>query len=104
MTVELRDGAKVVGSARASLRLGVTTVEIAATIGAPGSHVLTASLLAPDDPLVVNNELAREVVVQPATRVLYVEGAPDRAGFLERALTRPASSSRRARRRRCPRR
>ncbi|MEO8481141.1 MAG: VWA domain-containing protein [Acidobacteriota bacterium] len=86
-TIELRDGDRLVGSARAALQPGVTTIEVSATIPAPGSHVLSASLSAPDDPLPVNNQLAREVVVQPATRVLYVDGSPEGGGSLQRALT-----------------
>lgn len=85
--VELRDGARLVGAARAALQPGITTVEVTTTIPVAGSHVLSASLVAPDDPLPVNNQLAREVIVQPPTRVLYVDGARERGGSLERALS-----------------
>lgn len=86
-TVELRDGDRLVGSARTALRPGLTTVAVPTTIAAPGSHVLSGSLTAAGDPLAVNNALAREVVVQSPTRVLYVDGASERGGFLQRALT-----------------
>lgn len=86
-TIELRDGDRLVGTSRAALQPGLTTVEVLTTVATPGSHILAATLTVSGDPLPVNNTLAREVIVQPPVRVLYVDGATERGGFLERALT-----------------
>ena len=40
-----------------------------------------------NDPLAANNRLSREVLVKPPARVLYVEGTPASAQYLQRALT-----------------
>lgn len=85
-TIEVRDDVKVVGTGRARLSTGATTVPIDVTFATPGSHVVHVRLIRPGDPLEANNELAREVIVSPRGRVLYVESSTSSAHYLRLAL------------------
>ncbi len=85
--VELRDGARVLGSRIVQLAVGETGVPFDVTFDRSGSHVLDATVTASGDPLPVNNVLRREVVVAPQARVLYIDGTPDSAKYLQNALT-----------------
>jgi uncharacterized membrane protein len=84
--VQLRDGGRLIGEARAVLRAGATDVPIDVTLTGAGAHVVDAALTVPGDSLAANNRLAREVLVRPPTRVLYVEGAAASARYLQQAL------------------
>ncbi|HUL72923.1 MAG TPA: VWA domain-containing protein [Vicinamibacterales bacterium] len=84
--VELRDGTRVLGSRVVTLAAGDTSVPFDVSFDEPGAHALEATVAAPDDPLAVNNQLRREVVVGPHARVLYIESAPDSARYLATAL------------------
>jgi len=84
--VELREGARLVGSARRALQAGSNEVAVDVTFASAGSHVIDVTLTVPADPLVVNNHLSREVLVQPRVKVLYVEGAVQSASYLQTAL------------------
>ena len=85
-TIVVREVTAPLASVRTVLGAGLTAVELNVTLSTVGAHALTATLAAGGDPLATNNQLAREVIVQPQTRVLYVDGAPDRGLFLQRAL------------------
>jgi len=85
--VELREGTRVLGTKTVALAQGTTLVPIDVTFEQPGARVVEAVLAAPGDPLAVNNRLRAEVRVGSRARVLYVEGAPASARYLENALT-----------------
>ena len=85
--VELREGAQVLGSRVVALAAGETPVPFDVAFDEPGSHVIEATVTAPGDPLVVNNQLRREIVVGPRPRVLYIESTPESAHYLAGALT-----------------
>ncbi|MCC7009246.1 MAG: VWA domain-containing protein [Acidobacteria bacterium] len=85
-TIELRDAGRVLATARTALRAGSNEVPLGATFEAAGSHVVEVSLRVAGDPLAANNRLSREVLVQPRVKVLYVEGAPASATYLQGAL------------------
>jgi Ca-activated chloride channel homolog len=87
VTVEVRDGTRLLASTKTTLKVGENRVPLDVTFDRAGAHLLTASLAAPDDPLAVNNRLDREVIVKARTRVLYVESTPASATYLEHALT-----------------
>lgn len=86
--VELREGGKILASRDVSLTPGTSTVAIDIAFDQPGAHLVDATLATANDPLVVNNSLAREVVVGRRAQVLYVEGAPASARYLQTALER----------------
>jgi uncharacterized membrane protein len=85
-TIELRAADKRVGQKTTHLTRGLTRVTIDATIDEPGPATFTARVVAPGDPLVDNNLLARPVWLDSRVRVLYVEGKPDSARYLSTAL------------------
>jgi uncharacterized membrane protein len=86
--VELREGTTILASRDVELDVGTSTVTLDVAFDQPGPHLVAATLTAPNDPLAVNNSLAREVVVGPRAQVLYVEGSPASAKYLETALER----------------
>jgi uncharacterized membrane protein len=90
--VELRDGAKVLGSKIVPLAAGDTSVPFDITFDRSGSHLLEATVTAAGDPLAVNNTLRRELVVSPQARVLYIDSTPDSAKYLQNALTQSGFS------------
>jgi len=85
-SVALRDGARVLASKQVPVDAGTTSVPLDVTFDREGAHALEATIDAPGDPLVANNRLSREALVEPRTRVLYVEGAADSAQYLQGAL------------------
>ena len=85
--IELTSGDTVLGRKAARLEPGTTMVAIDVTFAEPGTREITAVVTADKDPLVANNRAGREVVVEPRARVLYVEGAPSSAKYLQGALT-----------------
>ena len=85
--IELRSGARIVGTQSVGVVKGSTRVAINAVLDAPGPYVLQAALKIPDDPLSENNTLEKGMWADPKTKVLYVEGAPASAKYLSTALT-----------------
>lgn len=86
--VEIAEGGRVLASRPVSLVAGTATVTVDVAFDQPGPHVLETALRVDADPLAVNNVLSREVVVSPRARVLYIEGAPASARYLQGALER----------------
>ena len=85
-TIEIKEGARVLAVRRASLGVGTTDVPLDVTFDTEGTHVIQVSVTVAGDPLGANNRLSREVVVQPRTKVLYVEGSATSAKYLQGAL------------------
>jgi Ca-activated chloride channel homolog len=85
--VALRSEDQLVGERTVEVSKGTTRVAVEATLDAPGSHVVEASLALPGDPLTANNSLARDVWTEARTKVLYVERAAASARYLAGALT-----------------
>lgn len=84
--VEVREGGQVIGQQAVSLTPGATAVTVDVSFETAGAHAIEARLVTAGDPLDVNNRLLREAFVGSRIRVLYVEGAPGSARYLERAL------------------
>jgi uncharacterized membrane protein len=85
--VEIRAGGNVAGVKRVALDRGTTEASVDVTFPAAGAHIVEVRLTTSGDPLEANNRLAREVVVQPRTRVLYIESVEASAKYLQNALT-----------------
>ena len=85
--VELRAGDDVLASRPVELRPGTTPVGLDVTLAMPGTQVIDAAVSVANDPLPTNNQLAAEAAVRARPRVLYVEGAPASAKYLQNALT-----------------
>ncbi|MEZ5315809.1 MAG: VWA domain-containing protein [Vicinamibacterales bacterium] len=84
--IELREGTEVLGHQDVALARGETRVPIDVSFDDAGPHAVEASLVAPGDTLEANNRLAREAFVGARSRVLYVEGTPASARYLQGAL------------------
>jgi uncharacterized membrane protein len=84
--VELREGPALLASTRVTLTRGTQAIVLDWAFEAPGTRVVDAIVRAEGDTLAQNNTLAREVVVEPRSRVLYVEGAVASARYLSDAL------------------
>ena len=84
--VELRAGDDVLGRATVDLQPGAVDVPIDISFDTAGARALEAVLAVDDDALAANNRLSREAFVTPRSKVLYVEGAPGSARYLEDAL------------------
>jgi uncharacterized membrane protein/uncharacterized protein YegL len=84
--VELRAGDRVVASRAQEIAVGLTAVPLDVTLADAGAQRIEAVVTMPGDPLGTNNRLAREVVVADPPRVLYIEGAPQSAKYLQSAL------------------
>jgi Ca-activated chloride channel homolog len=84
--LEIREGSKVLSSRPVVLPPGVTKVHSDLTFDTAGAHAIDVQLTVPSDPLAVNNQLSREAYVRPRAQVLYLEGAPASAKYLQSAL------------------
>jgi uncharacterized membrane protein len=84
--VELRSGDAVLATTAVELRPGATPVRLDITLPEAGTQVIDAAVSLSGDPLPTNNQLSREAAVRARPRVLYVEGAPASARYLEGAL------------------
>jgi uncharacterized membrane protein len=84
--VELRSGDAVLATSAVELRPGATPVRLDITLPEAGTQVIDAAVSLAGDPLPTNNQLSREAAVRARPRVLYVEGAPASARYLEGAL------------------
>jgi len=76
----------VIASRRVNVGRGTSTVSIDARFTSPGAHLVEAVIAADRDALTENNTLAREVVVAPPVRVLYVHANADDAAIAGLAL------------------
>jgi len=85
-TVEIRDGTRVIAVKHTPLQPGATVVPIDVTFESAGTHVIQVAIVTTGDPLSSNNQLSREVDVEPRIRVLYIEGTPASAKYLQNAL------------------
>jgi Ca-activated chloride channel family protein len=86
-SIELREGGRVVATQAADILNGVTAVPIDVTFAESGAHRLDAIVTMAGDRVSANNTLSREVLVSDRPRVLYVEGTPASATYLQTALT-----------------
>jgi uncharacterized membrane protein len=84
--VELRTGETVLGTAPVDLRPGTSQVALDITLTDPGTQLVEAIVSVPDDPLPANNQMFTEAAVRARPRVLYVEGAPASARYLQSEL------------------
>ena len=84
--VELRVGDTVLASRAVDFAVGATPVALDITLPDPGTQVIDAMVSVANDPLPTNNQLSREAAVRARPRVLYVEGAPASARYLQNAL------------------
>ena len=85
--VELKSATRVVATKTVSIQVGVTRVPLDVTFTDPGAQRLEATVTMAEDPLGSNNRLSREAFVADRPRVLYIEGAPQSARYLQSALT-----------------
>src|SRR6185503_3399495 len=85
--LEVKAADKVLATKPVTMSEGVTSVPMDVTFKDAGAQKLEASITVDGDPLAMNNRLAREALVGPRPRVLYVEGAQDSAQYLQGALT-----------------
>jgi uncharacterized membrane protein len=86
VTLALIDRGRRIGERTLEVARGRTDVVVDAAFDAPGTRVIEAELRVDGDPLALNNRLAGEVIVEPRSRVMYVEGALDRSKYLAEAL------------------
>lgn len=85
--IELRVGDRTLGFKDVALTSGQTPVGVDVSFDVPGPQALEARLIADGDALDANNRLVREALVGARSRVLYVEGTPAGARYLQGALT-----------------
>ena len=86
--LDLRVDGKSAASKDISMGPGMADVRMDVTFDAPGSRVIEAMWTPAADSLADNNVRRAAVDVLPPTRVLYVEGRPASASYLQNALTR----------------
>jgi uncharacterized membrane protein/uncharacterized protein YegL len=84
--IEVREAGRVLVSQTVSVPPGVTAVPVDLTFDAAGAHAIDVRFTVPSDPLAVNNTLSKEAYVRPRAQVLYLEGAPASAKYLQSAL------------------
>ena len=84
--LQVREGNQVLASRDLTLPSGVRSVPVDLTFNTAGSHAIDVEFTVPADPLGVNNKLSKEAYVRPRAQVLYVEGAPASAKYLQSAL------------------
>jgi uncharacterized membrane protein len=85
--LEVRDGGRVIVSRAVELGAGASQVVIETTLDTPGENRLEVVVKTPGDPEAGNDRLTRGVQTLDRARALYVEGRPESAGHLLRALT-----------------
>jgi Ca-activated chloride channel family protein len=86
-TVEVRAAGTVLATRRIDVTTGLTPVVLDVAVPTSGAHVLQAAVAVQNDPLKVNNALDQGIWAAARARVLYVEGAPASAHYLQKALT-----------------
>ncbi|MBI1875848.1 MAG: VWA domain-containing protein [Acidobacteria bacterium] len=85
-TLEIRHQGAIVATRDMRLSDGSNHVELDARIDREGAAMLDVSWRSPADAVSANNELRLPVFVRQPTRILYVEGRPQSALYLQRAL------------------
>jgi uncharacterized membrane protein len=85
-TVQVRAGGAVLAAKTVPVPAGGVAVPLDLTFPNPGAARVDVTVSSPGDPLEANNTFAREVLVRAPSRVLYVEGAPASARYLQSAL------------------
>jgi len=95
--VSVREGGRVIARRRVNVGRGTSTVSIDARFTSPGAHLVEAVIAADRDALTENNTLAREVVVAPPVRVLYVHANADDAAIAGLALAQAGMTVTKAR-------
>ena len=97
--VELKNADRVLATRTVPLTVGRTPVALDVSLDDAGATTFEAVVTTSGDPLVENNTLRQAAWVAPRPRVLYIEGTPTSARYLQTALdqsgfdvdTRPAS-------------
>jgi Ca-activated chloride channel homolog len=86
--VEIRYGDKKLGGRRVDLIRGLNRIAFDTSIkDDAGPVTLEAEVKAPNDPFPDNNKFRSSIVVQGRPKILYVEGHPQSAKYLQAALT-----------------
>ena len=85
--VELRYGEKILGSRKVQLIRGLNRIAFDTSIKDDGPVTLQAEVKAAGDPFPDNNKFRSSIVVQGRPKILYVEGHPQSARYLQTALT-----------------
>ncbi|MBM3751878.1 MAG: VWA domain-containing protein [Acidimicrobiia bacterium] len=84
--VELRHRDAVLATKTVPLAVGVTPVALEVSLDDAGATTFEAVVTASGDPLRENNRLLQAAWVAPRPKVLYVEGTPQSARYLQTAL------------------
>jgi Ca-activated chloride channel family protein len=86
--VAIRSGDRTLGTRKVQLIRGLNRVAFDASIkDDAGPVTLEAEVKAPNDPFPDNNKFRSSIVVQGRPKILYVEGHPQSARYLQSALT-----------------
>src|SRR5215471_7861228 len=86
--VEIKHGDKSLGTKKVQLVRGLNRVAFETSIkDEAGPVIIDAEVKAADDPFPQNNKFRSSIVVQGRPRILYVEGHPQSARYLQTALT-----------------
>jgi uncharacterized membrane protein len=84
--VTLLRGRQLLGAQEVRLRAGSNAILFATRMPGSGLATLSAQVSARGDPVAENDRIERAVWVEERSRVLYVEGAAESAGYLAQAL------------------
>ena len=85
--VEIRYGDKTLGTKKVQLIRGLNRIAFDASIkDDTGPITIEAEVKAPNDPFPANNKFRSAIVVEGRPKVLYVEGHPQSAQYLQMAL------------------
>lgn len=85
-TVEIKVGDRVLATKAITLTAGRQSVPVEVSVDDAGAVSFEATVSVAGDPLPVNNTLTEAAWVAPRPRVLYVEGTPSSARYLQTAL------------------
>ena len=85
-TVQVKVGVAVLATKTVPVPAGGVAVPLDLTFPTAGAARVDVSVTSPGDPLDANNTFSREVVVRAPSRVLYIEGTPASARYLQSAL------------------
>lgn len=84
--VELKSGDRVLATKTLPLTVGVTPVALEVSLDDAGATTFEAVVTTAGDPLRENNRLLQAAWVAPRPKVLYIEGTPQSARYLQTAL------------------
>jgi uncharacterized membrane protein len=86
--VEIKQGDKTLGTKKVQLIRGLNRVAFETSIkNEAGPVIVDAEVKAAGDPFPQNNRFRTSIVVQGQPKILYVEGHPESAHYLQSALT-----------------